>query len=339
MSLTHFPHGVSSFGSPVTGGGMLPVMGGRRDATGDAKIYFVDPANGSDGNTGFSPDVAMNTVTAAYNKTVDTAGDVVYLLNDGGTGGSAREAAGITWSNSNTHLVGLCAPSINQRSRITPVTSATDVDAFTPFITVSGSGNIFQNISLVQGNSEDEKASVGISCTGARNYFNNVSVQTGQHANQGDEVCYSVQLTGRENVFDQCYIGTDTISRGDNKASANVRFGSGSNDQATRNTFRNCFFAMFADDAEPLFISMQNENDAMRWNLFDDCNFINTGSSTLDAAVVWTGTSSWLFLKDCAFFGMTDITAADAANVLMYGISGQGSGVKDVGHYKAVDIN
>ena len=335
--VSHFQHGISSWGSPVMGGsGTLPVMGGRINATGDAKVYFVDPANGSDGNTGLSPDKALDTVTTAYNKTVDTAGDTIYLLNDGNTSGSAREAAGITWSNDNTHLVGLCAPSINQRSRITPASGTTDVDAFTPFITVSGNGNIFQNISLVQGNSEDGKASVGISCTGLRNYFNNVSVLTGQHANQGDEVSYSVQITGEENVFENCYIGTDTIARGNNAASANVRFGSGATDQAARNIFRNCVFVMFADDTEPLFISMQDGNDAMRWNLFDNCNFLNTGSSTIDAAVVWTGSSSRLFLKDCAFFGMTDITAADSTSVFMYGVSG--SSVVDVGHYKGVDI-
>lgn len=334
MPLSHFPHGISSFGSPM--GGILPLMGGRVASTGDAKVYFVDPANGSDGNTGFSPDKALDTITAAYNKTVDKAGDVVYLLNDGNTSGSARETAGIVWSNDNTHLVGLCAPSINQRSRITPASNTTDVDAFTPFLTVSGNGNIFMNVSLVQGNSEDGVASVGISCTGLRNYFSDVSVLTGQHANQGDEVSYSVQITGEENVFDRCYIGTDTISRGNNAASANVRFGSGATDQAARNIFRDCYFMMFADDTEPLFISMQNENDAMRWNLFDNCNFINTGSSTIDAAVVWTGTSSRLFLKNCAFFGMTNITAADSTAVFMSGPAGSPN--VDVGHYKGVDI-
>ena len=334
MTLTAFPHGISSFGSPM--GGILPVMGGRIAATGDAKVFFVDPANGSDGNLGESPDRALDTVTAAYNKTVDKRGDVIYLLNDGNTSGSARESGGITWSNDNTHLVGLCAPAINQRSRITPTSGSTDVDAFTPFLTVSGNGNIFMNISLVQGNSEDGKASVGISCTGLRNYFSDVSVLTGQHANQGDEVSYNVQITGEENVFEKCYIGTDTIARGNNAASANVRFGSGATDQATRNIFRGCFFPMFADDTEPIFIAAPTTNDTMRWNLFDGCNFINTGSSTIAAAVSWADTSGKCFIKDSAFYGMTDVTAADSSQVFLYGISG--SSVVDVGHYKGVDI-
>lgn len=336
MPITPYPHGVSSFGIPVLGGSMtIPPLGGKPANVPQARPFFVDPANGSDGNSGDDPAHALNTVTAAYNKTVDTRGDVVFLLNDGNTSGSARESAALTWSNDNTHLVGLCAPSINQRSRITPTSGSTDVDAYTPFLTVSGNGCIFQNVSLVQGNSEDGKASVGILCSGLRNYFNNVSVLTGQHANQGDEAnTIWVQVTGEENVFEGCYIGTDTIAR--SAANYSVHFGSGATDQATRNVFRNCIFPMFADATSPFFIGAATENDVQRWNLFDGCSFINTGSSTLAAAVNWVATSGKLFLKDCAFYGMTDVTASDDTDVLMYGISG--SSVVDVGHYKGVDI-
>ncbi len=333
--VTHFEHGIQAFPN-IGGGGMLPIMGGRASATGDAKIYFVDPANGSDGNTGLSPDKAMDTVTAAYNKTVDKAGDTIYLLNDGNTSGSAREPTGLVWSNDNTHLVGLCAPSINQRARMTPTSTSTDVDAYTPFLTVSGDGNIFQNVSLVQGNSEDGKASVGILCSGLRNYFSNMSILTGQHANQGDEVSYSLQITGEENVFDTCYIGTDTIFRGNNAASANVRFGSGNVDEAARNIIRNSYMMMFADDTEPLFVSVPTNNDVKRWNLIENTQFINTGTSTIAAAVAHAATSGKLFLSDCKFFGMTNITAADSTEVFMYGVSG--ASVVDVGHYKGVDI-
>jgi hypothetical protein len=279
---------------------------------GSGKAFFVDPANGTSAASGLRPDDALTTITAAYALTTDKAGDVIYLLNDGNTSGSAREAAALVWAKDNTHLVGLCAPSVNQRSRITPPSASTvDVDAFTPFLTVSGHGNIFQNIALVQGQSEDGKASVGILNSGNRNYFNNVGVFIPQHANQGDEVSYSVQITGSESIWDQCYIGSDTIARGNNAASYNVRFGSGSSEQATRNIFRGCTFPMWADDTEPAFVGANTAFDTQRWNLFDGCNFINTGTSTIDAAVKWSDTTGKVFFKDCAFYGMTDITAAD----------------------------
>lgn len=320
-------------GVPVSSGGMLPVLGG------EAKAFFVDPANGADGNSGLSPEKtdSLKTVAAAYAKCTDKQGDVVYLLNDGNTSGSARETAALVWAKDNTHLVGLCAPSINQRSRITPpTTSAVDVDAFTPFLTVSGNGCIFSNIALVQGQSEDSKASVGILCSGLRNYFSNVSVLTGQHANQGDEAATTwVTVTGEENVFEDCYIGTDTIAR--SAANTSVRFGSGATDQAARNIFRRCVFAMFADATSPFFISAPTENDVQRWNLFDNCSFINSGSSSLVAGVNWVATSGNVLLKDCAFSGVDNVTAADDANVLMYGIS-SALGVVDVGLYKGTDV-
>jgi hypothetical protein len=331
--MTTFGDQVYQYGGvPLGGQGMLPVLGGG------AKAFFVDPANGADGNTGLKPDDALDTVAAAYALCTDKQGDVVYLLNDGNTSGSARETAALVWAKDNTHLVGLCAPSINQRSRITPTSGSTDVDAYTPFLTVSGHGCIFQNISLVQGNSEDGKASVGILCSGNRNYFNNVSVLTGQHANQGDEASEWVRVTGEENVFEKCFIGTDTIARGNNNASASVRFGDGTGSQAARNVFRNCIFPMFADDTEPLFVRVSAVADVQRWNLFEGCSFINTGTSTLAAAVAVVGSvTGKLFFKDCAFYGMTDVTAADSSDVLLYGISG--ASVVDVGHYKGVDID
>lgn len=329
MGLTNFPHGVTSFGIPMVGSGIVPIMGSR------GRVFFVDPVLGSDDNDG-SFAAPLDTIAAAYAKCTSGYGDTVYLLNDGATTGTARDAA-LTWAKNNTHLVGLCAPAVNQRARISPPSTDTDVDAYTPYITLSAAGCVFANFSLFQGNTEDGKASVGIKVTGSRNYFNNVGIITGAHANQGDEATYQLQVCGSENVFDYCYIGQDTAAAGNNAAYANLRFGSGAADEATRNIFRNCYFPMFADDTEPAFVRVVGLTDIMRWNLFKDCTFINTGTSTLDAAVVSPGSvTGKLFFQDCAFYGMTNVTAADSTDVLLYGVSG--ASVVDVGFFNGVDI-
>lgn len=323
--MTTFGDQVYQHGGVPLGGSMLPVM-----AKG-AKAFFVDPVNGTSAGAGTLED-PLTTVSGAYALCTDKAGDVIYVLNDGNSSGSVRETAALVWAKDNTHLVGLCAPALNQRSRITPTSGTTDVDAFTPFLTVSGHGNIFQNISLVQGNSEDGKASIGITCSGNRNYFNRVSVLTGQHANQGDEASMSISMTGEENLFEDCVIGTDTVARG-GAVSANVDFSG----QAARNVWRNCIFPMFADDTDPVFILSSSVSDTDRFNLFDGCNFLNTGSSSLVAGVSYAANSGgYLFLKDCAFFGMDDVTAADHSYVVMNGPTM--SAPVDVGHYKGVDI-
>jgi len=330
--VTTFKDGLYQYGGSAVGSGMLPVMG-QTGTSGASKAFFVHGALGSDGNPGTVKD-PLKTVSAAYALCTAGAGDTVYVLNDGSTTASVREAAGLTWAKKNTHLVGLCAPSINQRARITPTSGSTDVDAFTPFLTVSADGCIFKNISLVQGNSEDAKASIGIHVTGLRNYFENVSVLTGQHANQGDEAgTIWVRVDSEENVFESCYIGTDTIAR--SAANANVKFGSGSNEEAARNIFRNCIFPAYADNAGVLFINAANATDTSRWNLFEGCTFVNTGTSTMTEGVQYDG-NGVLLLKDCGFYGCTDVVAADNTSTQLVGPAGSPN--VDVGMFKGVDI-
>lgn len=303
----------------------------------DAKIYFVDPANGNDSNSGLKPEEAMDTVAAAYAKTVDKQGDIVFLLGDGSTTGTSRDSE-FTWANSNTHLIGVTAPTPNQRARIAPASTVTDVDAYTPYITVSGSGNVFANFSLFQGNSEDSKSSIGIELTGNQNYFHNVSVITGAHANQGDEASVSVRVRGDENVFNHCYLGGDTWARGGTAGACVVQFGDGSSaDEAQRNIFEDCTLTMWADATDPFFVYVSGLTDIQRWNLFRRCNFLNTGTSTLTAGVNVPGSATGrLFFDYCSFFGCTDVTAADSTYVYM---SGPATGVTvEVGMYKGVDI-
>jgi len=326
--MTTFGDQVFQFGGTPLGSGMLPVLGYG------AKAFFVDGANGNDGNTGLSPKDPLKTVSTAYGLCVDKRGDVVYVLNDGNTSGSIREAAGLVWAKDNTHLVGLCAPAINQRSRITPATGSTAVATFSPMLTVSGNGCIFQNIALVQGIAENGVASIGIHVTGLRNYFKNVSVLTGQQADQGDEAGTSwVRVDGEENVFEDCYIGTDTIAR--SAANANVIFGSGSAEEAARNVFRNCIFPMYADNAGALFINAANATDTQRWQLFEGCTFVNTGTSTTTEGVQFDG-NGVLLLKDCGFYGVTDVVAADNTSTQLVGPAGSPN--VDVGMFKGVDI-
>ncbi len=317
MSITPYPHGLSSFGSPVNG--FLPVMGGRIAGTGDAKIYFVDPANGTDGNNGFSPDQAMKTISAAYAKTVDKSGDVIHLLNDGNTSGSSVEDATITWSNDNVHLVGHCAPTIlSQRARI--VWQGASV--VTPLIDVTGNGNSFWNVSIIEETTEDEVASIGVRVTGARNYFHNVAIMSMVNTNTGDEAGSSVLKIsgGSENTFRGCYIGVDTSAR--DAANANVEFES----SATRNAFFDCVFPMFADGTDPVFVEASTSGDIDRWVLFERCKFINpdtiTACSTIDQAfnVVNGGNMGGIFIVfDCVFNGMTDIYAGDSTTIRLCG--------------------
>jgi hypothetical protein len=309
---TNFKNGVFSMGMPVSGGGMMiPTMGGL----GAAKAYFVDPANGSDGNDGLTMTTALDSVSAAYAKTVDTQGDVIYLMNDGNASGTSREDATITWSNDNTHLVGLCAPTmISQRARISPNTSGVNA-IVTPQLTVSGNGNIFSNISLFEGDDQDGTASECVRVTGSRNYFHNVAMMNMGSANSGDEAnsCNLKISGGQENTFDGCYIGLDTIAR--STTNANVELVSA----ATRNIFRDCVFPAFADNAGVLWVKIDGAGDIDRFVIFKNCLFYNaigsTGTTMTAGLNVHASAGGLVILQGCAQVGATEWVGSTNANV------------------------
>lgn len=313
MPLTNFPGGIASFGNPIFGGNMqVPLMGSQ------AKAYFVDPARGSDGNRGTDWRKPLASVGKAYSLTVDKAGDVIYLLNDGNTSGTSREATTLTWSNDNTHLVGLCAPTVlSQRARISPPSTNTTI--VTPQLLVSGNGNMFMNISLFEGDDQDGTASIGVSVTGDRNYFRNVAMMNMGHANSADEANSAHLLIdgGEENTFDGCYIGLDTTAR--STSNANVELVNA----ATRNTFRDCIFPALADNSGALFVKVDGAGDIDRWVLFDDCTFINATNSGATAMTVGmlvaNSAGGFVIVKNCSLHGATNWVVAGNSQVRLTG--------------------
>jgi len=227
MGLTNFPGGVSSMGVPMLG----PLFGT------DSKAFFVNPSNGSDGNNGLSPKRALSKVSKAHSLCVAGRNDVVYLIGNGATSGTARETATITWSKNATHLIGVAAPGlVAQRARISPASGTSNV---TPILTVSGSGCLFSNLHLFQNFSTDA-ANVCVEITGERNVFQRCHIAGGGNATgAGNAGMRSLKITGGsgngEHLFEDCTIGLDTIPRGA-AASAEMEI----DGQSTRNIFRRC---------------------------------------------------------------------------------------------------
>ena len=307
MAGTNFDNGVSSYGMPLFGSnGTIPTMGR------DAKVFFVDPARGSDGNSGLSMKRPLDTVSKAEDLADDKSGDVIYLLNDGNTSGTSREETTITWDKDNVHLVGLCAPGVNQRARISPTAATT---AVSPQLTVSGNGNVFSNFALVEGNTTAAD-STGLSVSGLRNLFSNVSVlnmlgnTSGDARTRAGSEC--LLLSGEENTFSHCTIGTDTTAR--SAANANVRTAA----TATRNRFEDCVFGMHTSAATPLFLDVPT-GTLDRWLLFVRCMFINAvGSTATELATAFTVHASaggMVVLQDSYVAGAVEWEVGGAGNV------------------------
>ena len=151
MASGPFPAGLPQLGAVSYAGATAIQQAISRSATGmTGNVYYLDPVNGLDGNTGLLPTSAVQTLAAGYALLTSGNNDVLVLIGNGASSGSARITT-FTWAKSACHLIGVCAPSMtSQRARIAnPTTSGITITA--NFFTVSGSGCLFQNLSFFVG--------------------------------------------------------------------------------------------------------------------------------------------------------------------------------------------
>lgn len=291
--------------------GGMPIMGSIPFGK-NAKYYFVDPANGSDGNDGFTPETALAGLAAAYGKCVSNQHDTVFYI--AGSSGMNLSAA-LTWAKSYTHLIGVCAPTVvGQRARIFQLSTLTGAS---PLITISASGCIFKNIYVFQG-VDDATSLINVSVTGGRNYFENVHFAGGGHATQAVDGGASLKLDGaEENTFVNCTIGIDTVAAG--TGMVGILF----DGEAHRNVFKNCRVTMYAGHTGAAFVEVVDGTGIDRYTIFDNCLFIN---SNLDNFAMASGfvipafaanNSSRILLKDCIIQGTTKLDASDRG--VLYG--------------------
>lgn len=314
MALTNFPNGVSSFGVPMIGGiGGIPLTG---------TWYFVDPANGSDGNEGTSADSPLDTLYAAHAKMTAGKNDVCVLIGDGSTTGTARLSTALAqtinsaattgtlaWTKNACHLIGVTAPTgVANRARIAPPSGVYTAATFNSanFVTVSASGCIFANFSLFNGFSTGVANQICWTDSGARNYYTNVDFGgIGDAVSAASAGSRSLKISGGgEHLFNMCTIGLDTVARG--AANASLEFSGGT----ARSKFLECDFPFQTSASTPLGIIVSAAAGSDRWQKFDRCCFINNiqststtmaGLSTLAASM-----GGLLLMKDCSLVGITE---------------------------------
>lgn len=329
MALTNFPNGVSSFGIPLLGGAAgIPFTG---------TYYFVDPANGSDGNKGTSPQKAFATLYKAHAACTAGKNDVVFLIGDGSTAATARLSLAnaqsadpaatsglLTWSKNATHLIGITAPTgVAQRARIAPPSGTYTVTTFgsANFVNVTAVGCYFSNFSTFHGFSTGGAAQICWTDTGGRNYYENCNIAgMGDAGSAGDAGSRSLKISGAgENTFVGCTIGLDTVTR--SAANASIEFASGT----ARNIFRRCTLPFQTSAATPLGILGTGAACMDRWQLFEDCTFINNVKSTSTTMTVLASMTSaspggMLLFKNPTVVGVTDFGDTNAlANTFVEG--------------------
>jgi hypothetical protein len=257
-----------------------------------SRMYIVDPATGDDDNAGDRWGQPLASVAAAYAKCVTNRNDVVLLI-----GGPTADnpTAGIVWSKSYTHLVGLTGdlPGMGQRARIV---NHADNDLAVLF-TLSGSGCIIRNVQFFDGkNSAADGACVLVS--GSRNLFENVFV-----AGMGDGTAlgpatradsYSLKVSGSENCFRRCTVGVDTVVRSAANAELIVA--------GARNRFIGCEFRSQSVTAGKFLVALDNSAADLRDTQFEDClwfNYTENWAGGIDNAIDMPagGNTHWVILR------------------------------------------
>ena len=243
-------------------------------------IYFCDPAQGSDTYDGFTRATAKQTLAAALALTTANQNDIVYLVGttNAATPTTARVATGgLAWNKDNVHLIGICSGNhCQQRARIS--TTNTDLTTET-VLAVSAHNCLIANLSVfhgIDGWTGVSSTPQAVKVTGQRNAFKNCSISgLGDSTGTNDmDVSNgsSLWLTSSENLFEDCYIGLETVPLGNNGATV-LRISSA----VSRNLFRGCIIAARGTHANfrPITVAANGLQDMGAY--FDRCLFTNSG--------------------------------------------------------------
>lgn len=312
MGITHLS-GLEVAGVPTMGIAGAPLFTGN--------WYFVNPAAGSDGNTG-AADSPLATIYAGYAKCTAGNNDVVVIVGNGATTGTARMSTAlaqiitpaattgtVTWAKNATHLIGMASGAIDSRARFAPPTGVYTAATFGNsgnMFNVTAQGCYFANISIFNGFSTGATGQIAWIDSGGRNFYNNVSflgMNDAASANSTTSRSLSIRGTNGENTFLNCNIGGDTTTR--TAANASLDFTTGS----PRNSFTGCVFP-FQGSAAGILGIVIGATGQDRWQKFEGCSFINNIQSTstqMDALATITAASGGLLLmKSCTMVGITE---------------------------------
>jgi hypothetical protein len=263
-------------------------------------------ANGDDGKAGFTPDSAVQDIHLAHDMATANQNDTIVLIGttNAATPTTARvESGGLPWNKDNVHLLGVCSGNhAQQRARISPAT--TDTATVTPF-DITADNCRFENFSVfhgVDGYVGGSVAAKAVRVRGQRNAFKNVTMSglgdsTGANSMDEDGAC-SLSLEESENLFENCYIGLETVGLGANGATAIQISGA-----VSRNLFRGGIIAARATSTEFRLIEAAASALQDMGAYFDGVLFTNSG----------------IFVGGASAEGVFEINATQNGGILLNG--------------------
>ena len=285
-------------------------------------VYYLDPALGDDHNNGLLPTSAVATLAEGYARLRSGYNDVLVLIGNGTSTGTARIAT-FTWAKNAAHLIGVCAPSqISQRARIANATTA-GLTMTANFFTVSGNGCLFQNLSWFHGAGAGQTgiaSDICLTVSGTRNAFINCHMAgMGDSTSATSSGSRNILVTAGENYFGHCFIGIDTVQRTNANASVEIKSG------ANRTIFEDCIFPFWSTDGLQYGLLVAAASGMDRMVMFKGCNAYaaNSGGATAIAAFLHLAANAGGIVCFDNTSGLYNITAiGDATSKAQTFVSG-----------------
>jgi hypothetical protein len=269
--------------------------------------WFVNETTGNDNSPG-DAQLPFATLDAAQAAAVANNNDVVYLM------GSSHRSTTLAWAKNGVSLVGLAAPSDNDRARISVAASLTQPQwtALGPLVNVTAQGCSFVNLGTFHGyGTTSLTAPTTPICweeAGGRNFYSNVQFLGGGDANTALAAAMrSLTIGGSgENLFVGCTLGLDTVERITN-ANATLEIVGGS----PRNVIRSSVFQAWNGLAGNVHVLVQAGGmDRYLW--LDDCLLRSFGTAMTAAISNALGTPNGdiILSPNCISIGATAIAAS-----------------------------
>jgi hypothetical protein len=259
-------------------------------------------------------------VYTAYDETTTARNDTILVSPESHPwrGDSNATAAALTWSQSNTHLLGMSPTSKAGYNRARFSHSGYTM---ANFITVSGDDNCFKNLRFMHGSSTGGASDLTCAIvSGAGNRFEKVSFAGPNNATQAATAGYlGVRVSGSHNYFKDCMFGSvNDIDR--SAANAVLSFDATC---GAWNIFENCVFRSRSGggQATAYFINDKTTDTVVDCTaIFLNCQFIHSGTALTVAIAKAANTSRHLYFDNrCSFDGVTDVVAAAREAEVIFG--------------------
>lgn len=273
------------------------------------KKFFVDPVNGSDGNTGKSISQAKKTLAAGEDLLTTNKNEALFLVPGSSYHGLTST---FTWDKSFTHLIGLAGPGVyGGRNRIY------DTAAFaTILFSITGIGNIFKSIHWQR----DFASAIGLQnvtlgTDASYNYFEDCQFDSPISSTLGAATYKNLTLGdgARFLTFRRCTIGqwNQVASAADG---AQIYGVGGTNGNAGTH-FMDCNVLWNSSSTSMVPIQISDLIVAYAYVLFDNCNFMGLNAKV--DVLCTEPTTGKLIFTNCRTINVTDWVAGSATKVFV----------------------